>query len=236
MTQQVRWTRLLAEGGVIVGSILLAFAVDAWWDGRRDDAETQEQLEAVAAELGGNIEILKQYLAGCERRLETARQFLGLMGPSPGPLAQDSLTVLLRGVLVGPPSALRTSALGLMAAGGRFASIQSPSLQRDLNAWTTDHMALRAQQSENVRTMQGNTSTHLRQRMPFLHITAGSTDGSRLPRSEFPVESADVLSDPVFEGLVGRLAQYRERICRFDQDRLSFAESLMERLDEEMGR
>ena len=30
--QTIRWRRLLTEGAVIVASILLAFAIDAWWE------------------------------------------------------------------------------------------------------------------------------------------------------------------------------------------------------------
>ena len=32
MSRQMPWARVLLEGLVIVGSILLAFGVDAWWD------------------------------------------------------------------------------------------------------------------------------------------------------------------------------------------------------------
>ncbi len=35
MTRQIRWLRVLVEGVVIVGSILLAFGIQAWWDGRQ---------------------------------------------------------------------------------------------------------------------------------------------------------------------------------------------------------
>jgi hypothetical protein len=34
--RRVPWLRIFVEGVTIVGSILLAFAIDAWWDGRRD--------------------------------------------------------------------------------------------------------------------------------------------------------------------------------------------------------
>lgn len=30
------WVRLFVEGVIIVGSILLAFGIEAWWDERRD--------------------------------------------------------------------------------------------------------------------------------------------------------------------------------------------------------
>lgn len=34
--RRLPWLRIFVEGVTIVGSILLAFAIDAWWDGRQD--------------------------------------------------------------------------------------------------------------------------------------------------------------------------------------------------------
>ena len=34
---QIPWLRVRVEGVVIVGSILLAFGIDAWWDGMQYD-------------------------------------------------------------------------------------------------------------------------------------------------------------------------------------------------------
>jgi hypothetical protein len=36
MSRQFPSLRVLAEGVVIVGSILLAFGIDAWWEGRQE--------------------------------------------------------------------------------------------------------------------------------------------------------------------------------------------------------
>ncbi len=33
MTRQIPWLRFFVEGVVIVGSILLAFGIGAWWEG-----------------------------------------------------------------------------------------------------------------------------------------------------------------------------------------------------------
>jgi len=33
---QIPWRRVFVEGGVIVGSILLAFGIDAWWERRQE--------------------------------------------------------------------------------------------------------------------------------------------------------------------------------------------------------
>ena len=36
-TQKIRWNHIAIEGIAIVASILLAFAIDAWWETRRED-------------------------------------------------------------------------------------------------------------------------------------------------------------------------------------------------------
>jgi hypothetical protein len=36
LPDRIPWLRILVEGAVIVGSILLAFGIDAWWDAAQD--------------------------------------------------------------------------------------------------------------------------------------------------------------------------------------------------------
>ena len=50
--------RLFVEGLVIVVSILLAFALDAWWDGRQEAEIEKEMLTALESELAGALRIL----------------------------------------------------------------------------------------------------------------------------------------------------------------------------------
>jgi len=38
-TEKIPWKRLVLEATAIVASILLAFAIDAWWDERQDRKE-----------------------------------------------------------------------------------------------------------------------------------------------------------------------------------------------------
>lgn len=51
MTRAVPWPRILAEGLVIVVSVLLALGADAWWDDRKEAAEEGRRLAAVRVEL-----------------------------------------------------------------------------------------------------------------------------------------------------------------------------------------
>lgn len=51
MPRKSRYSRALFEGVVIVGSILLAFGVDAWWDGIQERASERDYLSRIATDL-----------------------------------------------------------------------------------------------------------------------------------------------------------------------------------------
>ena len=54
-TSQVPWRRLITEGAVIVGSILLAFAIDTWWDEYKKNDDVREVLSLVRLETATNL-------------------------------------------------------------------------------------------------------------------------------------------------------------------------------------
>ena len=60
--QEVPWLRLGAESVVIVGSILLAFAIDAWWADRQVRAEEQRILLSLTAEFEFNLALIEREL------------------------------------------------------------------------------------------------------------------------------------------------------------------------------
>ena len=51
MQAKMPWGRVFAEGVVIVGSILLAFAIDAWWERTKEQQEALAMLEQLHADL-----------------------------------------------------------------------------------------------------------------------------------------------------------------------------------------
>ena len=53
MAGPTRWSRLAVEGVVIVLSILAAFAIDTWWDGRQEDRRQEALLRAIASDVRG---------------------------------------------------------------------------------------------------------------------------------------------------------------------------------------
>ena len=79
MTKQIPWLRVFVEGVMIVGSILLALALDAWWDGVQERAELDELLLSLHTEFSANREILVGHIELLHRRVtaHTPTAFLG---------------------------------------------------------------------------------------------------------------------------------------------------------------
>ena len=51
LNRQVPWLRVFVEGVVIVGSILMACGIEAWWAESKERAEEQNLLTALHSEL-----------------------------------------------------------------------------------------------------------------------------------------------------------------------------------------
>lgn len=55
-TSNIPWFRIGAESVAIVSSILLAFTIDAYWDGRQERRQEAEYLAAIIDEIDRNID------------------------------------------------------------------------------------------------------------------------------------------------------------------------------------
>ncbi len=68
MSQRGGWRRVVVEGVVIVGSILLAFGIDAWWDHWNDRSAELEYLQALKSEFeAATLEIERDEFTRAQR-------------------------------------------------------------------------------------------------------------------------------------------------------------------------
>lgn len=136
------WRRLWAESAIIVSSILLAFAVDAAWDGRLEREREQSALSALSTEIS---QILYQVQEGrfyTERSRAAAE---ALLRATRGEAPLDSSTVA---------SGLRYSSLwyivtptmttyDVLVGGGQLDLLSSSGLQAELSGLTMQLSYLR---------------------------------------------------------------------------------------------
>jgi hypothetical protein len=137
MRSRKRWIDLGVEGVVIVASILLAFALDAWWDSRgqrQDEAQVLESLHsdfrAAGSQLDRYLIIHRATLGSTEEILSAAR-----VAHSAGDAEVEVATVDLARTLIGPTFDARLGTLdGLLASGG-LVILRSEDLRKRLSAW-----------------------------------------------------------------------------------------------------
>ena len=106
----IEWRRLITEGVVIVASILLAFAIDAWWDERQQADNARDQVARVLAELRANVVVLEQQVEFLGLASVEAREFLDLLGPEPEPVDLATVASRVEGIYSVPTFTLEHSA------------------------------------------------------------------------------------------------------------------------------
>lgn len=131
------WARMSAEVVAIVVSILLAFAIDAWWDERRDRLEEQRVLQQLTEEFEAVESQLDRYVAMDERTLRNVSRIDSLMQAAladgrPAVVARDST---LRWLVTQGTFAPTLPTLDGLRTSGRLTLIQDEELVAALSAW-----------------------------------------------------------------------------------------------------
>ena len=75
-TKQIPWMRIITEGCVIVVSILLAFAIDAWWSERIEREQEREHLLAMRSEFQSSIEGLNGVYSSIQQHAKTIEELI----------------------------------------------------------------------------------------------------------------------------------------------------------------
>ena len=192
MPETIRWSRILLEGVVIVGSILLAFGIQAWWDQRQERIAEAEYLAAVRDEiernldaLDGNIRVAQiayDALQRAERLLET-----GVYRDS----AAVFLSSVLRGARSGGAPRVATAVFDELTSTGRIVIIEDLDLRREI-------LELYARIEVNFQRMARN-SDEIDTRMYSVvarHIPSGVVGRGPAPL-DFPLNTSS-LSDQDF--------------------------------------
>jgi hypothetical protein len=71
--ENIPWKRLSVEAAAIVASILLAFAIDAWWEDRQERVLEQQYLASLKADFQADIEELDDAIALAKSRAQLGR-------------------------------------------------------------------------------------------------------------------------------------------------------------------
>ncbi len=82
MKAQIPWLRVFVEGVVIVGSILLAFGLQAWWDGVQERIEEREIIERLISDVQADIQGIEGGLIALSRKEQSLSRVDSVFGES----------------------------------------------------------------------------------------------------------------------------------------------------------
>jgi hypothetical protein len=147
-SQRIPWKRISIEAVAIVASILLAFAIDAWWADRQLDKWQSAQLKALRDEFSANLEALNVIVQTHDASARSLESLIAQIR-----VASDMAQVTVPDADLVPLIAWRTSdistgTLDALLASGKLADIGDPGLRQSLAAWPSD--VDDAQEDENL--------------------------------------------------------------------------------------
>jgi len=217
----MEWERLLVEGLVIVASILLAFAIDAWWENRLEQQAEKHQLLSILAELDTNAERIQEKRDTLAVAEEAAREFLAWTGPEPQPIAQTKLTETFSRMYSIGSFALLRGASNTYLSGAQSADISRDNVRKSIANWYALGDELERQYSW-LRDVHTSLATYLVDTVPMQYFDAAHPAMQDIGPSRFPMNQADLLADPKFES---RVSLYLIRIRFFEEQAAEMLDS-----------
>lgn len=150
---QIPWKRIFVEAAAIVASILLAFAIDAWWAETLERSAEREELSRLYDEFAANYERLGRWVSEGGVVYEQKEAALSLSETWNAALQDGADTVLLPDlqnalIIQTPTFEAETSVFDGLVRSGRVEIIEKRGIVNDIARW---ERALRSTNDEEQR-------------------------------------------------------------------------------------
>ena len=186
-TQNIPLKRIAVEAAAIVGSILLAFAIDAWWQERLERNDEAEQLVRLHAEFIVNVERLGLYRVRLLSGQQATQEVFEIIqaAQANGQASVDFSSLLLRKMIYAPTFEADTPVLdGLIRSGGQEI-IENRKLIGSLARWESGGRDY----TELAQRTRRNTDLQL---VPALSVRGDFGPALMRTFNPFPPENIDL--------------------------------------------
>ena len=227
ISAQLPWKRLVAEVVAIVFGILLAFAIDAWWQDRADRQVEAQYLRALRDDLDASLSLLDEADASQQLQIEYLESLLRIDEIDPEP--EDVRLWLREGVFVIGTYQPQLSSLRDLESSGQSQLIRDLALRSALASVAQTVDRLRNVQDDIIESQQSLLDPYLVENFDLVAVL-GSESGATVD------EDSSILESQAFRSRVAFKLDLRGFIGNTMQDlRRDFDESLTlidRRLDE----
>lgn len=189
---RLRW--FAAEFLVVVAGILVALALNAWWQGQQQIREEQRLLVALLDEFTANQDRLAEILAFHTDVKGTARTLLAVSADPNHTVTADSVDRLLANVSwFSSYTTLESTVLDGAVLDGQLGSVRTDSLRRLLSTWRSD---VRSAESESSQELAHYVNTWLPLLRAEADIAQIHNKAALIPGGQMPYQGAPVPLSP----------------------------------------
>jgi len=204
--------RYLAEGAAIVVSILLAFAIDASWEGWDDAQEEGRLLQALEAEFRSN-QTMVTFRTEWHRDIQEA--LLALLSEATSPqstTSPDSIDSLIgMASWFNNQSTFEMSANDALVLSGKLSLVSNEGLRQRITAWNRKVAYMTRTEAQDYDTFSGiwmpylSTHGYLPQISNAITVQPGTgeaDDGLKVPTASVPFDHRELLRDRRFQNVL----------------------------------
>jgi hypothetical protein len=135
MRSQIPWIRILAESMAIIASILIAFALDAWWDDTQERRREQELLHRIHGEFVETRDSLREAVRWHRTRVEASLELREFGGNGEASPPEDLTRKVRTTFLTYQTTHPVTGTLDGMLASGNLGIVNNDELRSLLAGW-----------------------------------------------------------------------------------------------------
>ena len=128
-TQKINWQRLLVEAAAIVISIIIAFAIDAWWDERQERQAELDYLIALQKDFSETRERLENQVDRVSSLFSQVDQVLGVIADTESAKLPDSFSSMVGAAYAIPRPVTVTGTYEDMVNSGNLQLIRNEELR-----------------------------------------------------------------------------------------------------------
>jgi hypothetical protein len=225
--QKIPWNRLAVEAAAIVVSILLAFAIDAWWEDRQVQLEEQQILLGLSEEFLSNHEVLSQDLASHLKGLKSLEDILLLLEGGQSNDAKAIAIAALFEMKAPKTTDLGNGTLSAVLSSGRIETLKSKRLRTQLTAW-------KGVIGEVLDDQNNNAKMAFEIYLPYF-VSENYSPYAIGRSSEESAAVKRMLEDPKFRHLVEIRLSFQEHLTGELKNAIAAAELILAEIDLSFG-
>lgn len=215
--------QIAVEATAIVASILLAFAIDAWWQERQDRSDEQEILAGLKSEFVANLDTLTRHLAYTRRDVQTLENIVTLIESNQSDNANSIVRETFIEMTTPATTDLRNGTLNALLSSGRLEILQSKKLRTLLASWDGVMREVWDDQANNAKMVSDLFIPYfIQENYPLFSIGESSGDS---------VDTDRILADTTFLTLVKLRRETKSHLVGELEQAVSEATSIIEEVE-----